>query len=233
MKKIIICSVVLSILLFGCLSNSSPQSNDENQSINITNGNQSLSSAISINQTAKVDDKLNSSFCQSLENKYTKTACNEYVGVKANDQRIRDYIVHIDSIGVDMDETVLYKKQMDIDISKWNSAQNITELKEAYDSFYINAKLYINIVNSMDGKINDLLEFLKENKDYLDSQGINTQSEINTFKSFKTDLRSGMIISESYFSTMSGTLNLSQTEKEDADNLLNSMKELEVKLNQE
>lgn len=220
MIKIMFILVFSCFLFLGCLSNSMEQPTTEKASANI-----------SIKNTSKTSmGKLNSSFCQSLENQYAIIGCNEYVGIKENDQRIRDYIVYIDSIGMDMDHSTIYKKQLDDAISEWNSAENLTEAKEAYHSFFLAAKLYTYYVNSLSDKIDDFIGFLGNNKPYLDNQGINTQSEINTFKSFKTDLGGGIIFLDSYLSTMNESLDLTQQEQKDLDDLKVSLSELEEKL---
>lgn len=177
-----------------------------------------------------VKPKLPSSYCMSLTHNDAKTLCYDMAGAVDDDQRIRDFLVYYATLSSDFDKVDSYRNQANNDGKEWNTADTSSEQKEVYDRYYVSALLYANQLNGTITHLNEYKEFLENNKVYLDSQGVNTQSQINLVTDLKTSQNTNIITMQSNLKMMEEHLELQAQQQQQNEELLNMLLKLAVGL---
>lgn len=170
---------------------------------------------------------LPASFCYTLDNVESRDACLDAVddGIE-DDQRMRDYFTHTDTMISDGLEMQVYIERMQECVDDWDSAESTSERMTAYNCHYTQARVYANHLETTAVHLNEFETFLRTNKDYFDERGMNTQKHINGLQEARGAMKETLIYVEASLKSMETSLELEQQQQEDLEDLLGILVQL-------
>ncbi len=132
--------------------------------------------------------KLPASFCNGLENEEVRENCLSDTKYLDDDQRVREYYERGDALMTRLVELHTCAEELVSHADAWAVADTASERSTHYQAYSAQAPACIDKTNEVISHIDDIVNFMSVNKEYLSSQGLDIQAEIETLETAKRTL---------------------------------------------